>query len=80
MSAVVDLPICLQAVYRQGHIYVSYADGSEVKFPVSVNRRLNGQTEEKLSHIEIGHFGIHWPELDEDLSHVGLRAGRFGQG
>jgi len=79
MSAVVDLPECILAVYEEGHISVRYADGVEIRFPVAVNRRLRGQAEPKLSHIEIGHFGLHWPELDEDLSHAGLRAGRFGQ-
>jgi hypothetical protein len=79
MSAVVDLPACIRVVYKQGHIHVSYADGKEIRFPISANRRLCDQSEEKLNHIEIGHFGIHWPDLDEDLSHAGLRAGRFGQ-
>jgi hypothetical protein len=32
-----------------------------------------------VNHIEIGYFGLHWPDLDEDLSHAGLRSGRFGQ-
>ena len=79
MSAVADLPACIRAIYRQGQIHVYYADGFEVRFPISVNHRLRDQSEEKLNHIEIGHFGIHWPDLDEDLSHAGLRAGRFGQ-
>jgi hypothetical protein len=79
MSALVDLPACIRATYRQGFIYVSYADGHEVSFPISVNRRLREQSEEKLNHIEIGHFGLSWPDLDEDLSHAGLRSGRFGQ-
>jgi hypothetical protein len=79
MSVVVDLPACVRAVYQQGHICVSYADGCEIRFPISVNPRLCGQSEEKLNHIEIGHFGLSWPDLDEDLSHAGLRAGRFGQ-
>lgn len=79
MSAVVDLPACIRAVYQRGEICVAYADGQEVRFPISANRKLLGQPEEKLNHIEISHFGIHWPDLDEDLSHVGLRAGRFGQ-
>jgi hypothetical protein len=32
-----------------------------------------------LNQIEIGHFGLCWPDLDEDLSHAGLRSGHFGQ-
>jgi hypothetical protein len=79
MSTTLDLPACVRAVYRQGHIHVSYADGNEIHFPISVNRRLRGQSEEKLNQIEIGRFGLSWPDLDEDLSHAGLRAGRFGQ-
>jgi len=79
MSAVVDLPACVRAGYREGYIYATYADGNEVTFPILVNRRLRDQPEEKLDHIEIGHFGLCWPDLDEDLSHAGLRAGRFGQ-
>ena len=43
MSAVVDLPACVRAAYRQGFIYVSYVDGNEVRFPVSVNGRLRDQ-------------------------------------
>ena len=79
MSVVIDQPACIRAVYQQGNICVSYSDGIEVQFPASANRRLRGQPREKLNRIEIGHFGIHWPDLDEDLSHAGLRAGRFGQ-
>ena len=67
-------------MYRGGKIHVTYSDGKKVSFPISANRRLRGQPAEKLNHIEIGHFGLSWPDLDEDLSHEGLRAGRFGQG
>jgi hypothetical protein len=51
--------------------------GKKVTFPVSINRRLRGQPEEKLANILIGHYGISWPDLDEDLSHAGLRSGRL---
>ncbi len=79
MTKVLDVPACVQAIYRQGQIHVTYADGKEVSFPITANRRLRGQPVKKLNNIEIGHFGLHWPDLDEDLSHAGLRAGRFGQ-
>ena len=79
MSVGLELPSCVKAYFRQGQIHVSYTDGKEVSFPVSVNRRLRGQAEDKLNHIEISHGGLHWPDLDEDLSHAGLRAGRFGR-
>jgi len=79
MAATLDLVPCLRAECREGVIHVSYSDHVEVHFPASANRRLRGASEAQLNHIEIGHFGLHWPELDEDLSHAGLRAGRYGQ-
>ena len=70
---------CTDAAFRNGEICISYSDGVTVRFRTSVNPRLRNQPIQKLNHIEIGHFGLSWPDLDEDLSHEGLRAGRFGQ-
>jgi hypothetical protein len=33
----------------------------------------------QLHHIEISPFGLHWPELDEDLFFRGLLEGDHGQ-
>jgi hypothetical protein len=71
-----ELP-CVRAIYEDQSIDLLYTDGKHVRFPVSANRRLRGQPEKKLRRIEVSPLGIHWPELDEDLSHAGLRAGRF---
>ena len=79
MSVALEIPACTAVIYRDAQICVSYSDGVEVRFPVSINRRLRGQPADKLANIEIGHFGISWPDLDEDLSHAGLRAGRYGR-
>jgi hypothetical protein len=79
VNVITDYPMCVRAIYRQDQIQISYSDGREVLFPIAANRRLRGQPEEKLNHMEIGRFGISWPDLDEDLSHAGLRAGRFGR-
>lgn len=43
------------------------------------NRLLEKRTDEQLSRMEISPFGIHWPDLDEDLSFVGLARGDYGQ-
>jgi len=51
----------------------------EVSFPVAKNPRLSKGTPEQLNNIEISPFGIHWPDLDEDLSFKGLLRGDFGQ-
>jgi hypothetical protein len=29
--------------------------------------------------VEVSPFGLHWPDLDEDLSFEGLLRGDFGQ-
>jgi len=53
--------------------------GAEIRFPVAENPRLARGTAEQLSKIEISPFGLHWPELDEDLSFRGLSQGDYGQ-
>jgi hypothetical protein len=43
------------------------------------NPRLAVGTTGQLNHIEISPFGVHWPDLDEDLSFDGLLNGNHGQ-
>lgn len=67
------------AVFRDGQIIISMESGTEIRFPVADNPRLAVGTTEQLSRIELSPFGVHWPELDEDLSFRGLLAGDYGQ-
>ena len=53
--------------------------GVEVRFSISGNLRLSRGTPEQLNNIEISPFGLHWPDLDEDISFRGLLEGDFGQ-
>ena len=53
--------------------------GSEIRFPAARNPRLARGTPEQLNRIELSPYGIHWPELDEDLSFEGLLRGDYGQ-
>lgn len=53
--------------------------GLELAFPVAGNPRLEGKAHGKLDHIEVSPFGLHWPELDEDLSIKGILTGNYGQ-
>jgi hypothetical protein len=48
-------------------------------FPIEGNPRLEGKADTALSNIEISPFGLHWPDLDEDLSIRGILAGDYGQ-
>jgi hypothetical protein len=70
---------CLQAIYQDGHICLSYAAVLKSASPFLPIVACAVSLRKKLSRIEIGHLGLSWPDLDEDLSHAGLRAGRFGQ-
>ena len=77
MNTLVDQP--QEAFHRDGRIYVSMASGLDFSFPIKGNPRLEGQPERLLSNIEVSPFGLHWPELDEDLSIRGILAGDYGQ-
>jgi hypothetical protein len=67
------------AKYVAGYVEICMASGVEIRFPVAGNPRLAQGTPEQLNHIELLPFGLHWPDLDEDLSFKGLLAGDYGQ-
>jgi hypothetical protein len=67
------------AVFHDGEMVITLSGGEEIRFPIAQNPRLASGTAAQLNHVEISPFGIHWPELDEDLSFDGLRKGDFGQ-
>ena len=68
-----------QAWYEGGLIHFRLADGKELIFPVAGNARLERGTPEQLNNIELSPFGIHWPDLDEDLTVEGLLRNDWGQ-
>jgi len=67
------------AEHLDGFIVVRMESGREIRFPVAENPRLARGTPQQLNNIEISPFGLHWPDLDEDLSFRGLLEGDFGQ-
>ncbi|HKW29786.1 MAG TPA: DUF2442 domain-containing protein [Verrucomicrobiae bacterium] len=67
------------AGHVNGEIIVRMESGAEIRFPVAQNSRLANGTDQQLNHIELSPFGLHWPELDEDLSFRGLLGGNYGQ-
>ncbi len=78
MSVLTDRP--RSAVFQNGEIVIAMESGNEIRFPVTRNPRLAHGTPEQLNHIELSPYGIHWPDLDEDLSFRGLLRGDYGQG
>jgi hypothetical protein len=64
---------------ENGMLVLVMSTGMELRFPVSSNPRLAKGSERELNNIEISPFGLHWPDLDEDLSFAGLASGDYGQ-
>ena len=77
MSTLVDTAAA--ARFEHGHIVIHMESGVDIRFPVSRNGRLARGTPQQLNNIEISPYGLHWPDLDEDLSFKGLLAGDYGQ-
>ncbi len=58
-------------------IIAQLADGRTIGVPLAWSWRLSEATPEQRSHYEIignGH-GVHWPDVDEDISAVGMLHG-----
>jgi hypothetical protein len=68
-----------QAWYENGRICISLSDKKEIRFPVDLNDKLKKASADQLKNIEIicDGTGLHWPDLDEDLSITGIIEGRF---
>ena len=77
MSTLIDGP--RSAGFRDGFIFVVLQSGAELRFPASENPRLAHATPAQLNKIELSPFGLHWPDLDEDLSIRGIAQGDYGQ-
>ena len=77
MSGSTDAPKAAHHV--AGKIRITMESGLEIAFPIHGNPRLEGKPHEQLDRIEVSPFGLHWPDLDEDLSIRGILAGNYGQ-
>ena len=77
MSILIDTAVT--ASFSDGDIVIVMESGTELRFPVAENPRLAAGTPAQLNNIELSPFGIHWPDLDEDLSFRGIAVGDYGQ-
>ena len=66
---------------EKGWVCVLLDDDREIRFPATKSRRLQRGTPEQVANVEIicRGTGLHWPDMDEDLSVQGIVEGRFGQ-
>ena len=65
--------------FEDGRIAVRLGGGVLFSFPIAGNPRLENATPEQLVHVEVDETGMHWPDIDEDLSLAGLLRGDWGQ-
>ena len=61
--------------FDDNSMWVDLADGRVIAAPLAWFPRLLHATPEQRARIELSPRGIHWEELDEDISVAGLLAG-----
>lgn len=65
--------------FEGASMVVDLVDGRTLSVPLAWFPRLMGATPEQLRQVRISRRGLHWEELDEDVSVAGLLAGRGDQ-
>jgi hypothetical protein len=62
--------------FEDNSMWVELSDGRTLGVPYAWFPRLLNATRKQREAVEIGRFGLHWDEIDEDISIAGLLAGR----
>lgn len=78
MSTAVSLEARIKEVRVTDETITAYlADGRVISVPLAWSWRLSEATPDQRSHWEIigDGLGIHWPEIDEDISAAGMLHG-----
>jgi len=72
--AVEHTPLATNVTFTLDEMVVALADGRRLAVPLAWFPRLAKATQSQLHHYELlgDGEGIHWPDLDEDLSVRGL--------
>jgi hypothetical protein len=68
-----DRPVGVEV--SNGMLHVTLKDGRAISTPLEWYPRLAGASEAQVANVELGTYGIHWPDLDEDLSVRGMLEG-----
>lgn len=55
-------------------VYAKTADGQTASYPFSAWPKLLNATDEQRKDFFLSYSGIHWPQIDEDLSFAGMFA------
>jgi Protein of unknown function (DUF2442) len=77
ISAKVTDERVLDVRFDEHSLIVDLMDGRTISAPIAWYPRLANSTPEQRGHWEKcgGGYGIHWPDIDEDLSTEGLLRG-----
>ncbi|HTQ35318.1 MAG TPA: DUF2442 domain-containing protein [Stellaceae bacterium] len=66
----------VRITFDKDRMNVELSDGRTLGVPLAWFPRLQDATREQLDNYELSPCGLHWEELDEDISVAGLLAGR----
>ena len=77
MSTLASEAAALEIWFDSDNLWVALTDGRQLSIPLSFFPRLLNATGEQRLQFEMsgGGTGIHWPEIDEDISVQGLLLG-----
>ncbi|WP_298061390.1 DUF2442 domain-containing protein [uncultured Rikenella sp.] len=64
----------LKIWFEEGRIHLTTDEGRTASLPLKAFPRLYNATDEQRQDYTLSPFGIHWEELDEDLSFEGFFA------
>lgn len=65
-----------QIWFDDNFLFVQFLDGRILASPKTWFPKFMAASDEQLSNFEVTPFGVHWPDLDEDVSVDGLLNGR----
>jgi len=69
-------PEPLAVRFDEDSFWIDLADGRTLGVPLAWFPRLLKGSAEARAKVELSRVGLHWEELDEDISIAGLLAGR----
>jgi hypothetical protein len=70
-----NTPAPVAAEVTDAELIVHLADGRTIATPLVWYKPLLNATAEQRNRFHLSSSGIHWPDLDEDLSVAGMLAG-----
>ena len=79
-SLIEQITVAKKVWVENGWVCIRLEDDREIRFPTEKSCRLRSAPIKALQNVELicGGTGLHWPDLDEDLSVQGILEGRFG--